>query len=259
MSTDRPSARIVVIGNELLSGKIQDSNSPWLMRRLRALGVACSGVVVVPDTIPEISAAVRSASAGADFVFTSGGVGPTHDDVTMAGVAAAFDVPLEEHPIIRAFLDDRWKGAKAPARLRMAQVPRGTEVLDSQSFPVVRCRNVYIFPGVPRLFRGRFATIEHLFVGTPLVCSALVTSQGESELAPLLEEVLESFAEVEIGSYPRWQSGRWEVLLTLEGVSAQRVSDALEALVSKVDPERLFTVHEEYDLDANNDPETVGQ
>ena len=259
MVTSRPNARIVVIGNELLSGKIQDSNSPWLMRRLRLLGVACSGLVVVPDTVSDIAEAVSKASAEADFVFTSGGVGPTHDDVTMAGVAAAFDVPLEEHPIIRAFLDDRWRGAKAPARLRMAQVPRGTEVLDTQSFPVVRCRNVYIFPGVPRLFRGRFETVEHLFTGTPLACSALVTSQGESELAPLLEGVLESFPEVEIGSYPRWESGQWEVLLTLEGVSAEQVSDALAALLSRVDPERLCTVHKDYRLDGQDDAERDGQ
>jgi len=258
MSSSRPSARIVVIGNELLSGKVTDSNSPWLMRRLRSLGVRCAGVVVVPDTVDEIGAAVHSASQRADFVFTSGGVGPTHDDVTMAGVAQGFRVPLEEDPIIRTFLDEKWRGPKTEARLRMAQVPRGTEVLDTRSFPVVRFRNVYIFPGVPRLFRGRFETIAHLFVGTPLFCSALLTHQGESELAPLLEEVLALFPEVELGSYPRWQGPGWEVLITLEGSSAEQVSTALAALTSRLDPERLQAVHEKYRLEDDTGAESGG-
>jgi len=246
MARARQFARIVVIGNELLSGKVQDTNSPWLMRRLRRLGVGCRGLVVVPDTVDEIAAAVRSASSAADFVFTSGGVGPTHDDVTMAGVAAAFGVQLEEDPVIRAFLDERWRGPKSPARLRMALVPAGTEVLDTQSFPVVRFQNVYILPGVPRLFRGRFETIEHMFSGAPMSCSALVTTQGESELAPLLEQVVERFPEVEIGSYPRWQGARWEVLLTLEQSDQGQVAAALSELTSSLDPEQLVGVHEPY-------------
>ena len=249
MHSNSPTARIVVIGNELLSGKIQDSNSPWLMRRLRTQGVRCVGLVCVPDTIEEVALAVRNAASAADFVFTSGGVGPTHDDVTMAGIAAAFDVQLEEHPVIRAFLDERWRGPRSPARLRMAQVPAGTEVLDTNSFPVVRCRNVYIFPGVPRLFRGRFESIAHLFSGPTLSCSSILSRQGESELAPLLEEVLAQYPSVEIGSYPRWNETSWEVLLILEHVDEGRLAKARDALLSALDPERLMDVQERYQPD----------
>jgi molybdenum cofactor synthesis domain-containing protein len=246
MHSNSPTARIVVIGNELLSGKVEDSNSPWLMQRLRAQGVHCLGLVCVPDTVAEVSAAVRNAASSADFVFTSGGVGPTHDDVTMAGIAAAFDVALEEHPVIRAFLDERWRGPRSPARLRMAQVPAGTEVLDTESFPVVRCRNVYIFPGVPRLFRGRFESISHLFSGPTLACSAILSEQGESELAPLLEGVLTKHPSVDIGSYPRWKKTRWEVLLILEHTDEELLSQARKALLDTIDRERIIEVHEQY-------------
>ena len=246
MPSKRPSARIVVIGNELLSGKVEDSNSPWLMRRLRAQGVECVGLVCVPDNVEEIAHSVRTASTAADFVFTSGGVGPTHDDVTMAGVAEAFGVRLEEHPVIRAFLDERWRGPRSPARLRMAQVPAGTEVLDTESFPVVRCRNVYIFPGVPRLFRGRFESISHLFSGPTVPCSAVLTRQGESELAPLLEEVLDECAGLDIGSYPRWQASGWEVLLLLEHDNEAQLDRARSALLERIDTDRLIAIHERY-------------
>jgi len=246
MPPTRPSARIVVIGNELLSGKIEDTNSPWLMRRLREQGVECLGLVCVPDSVEEIASAVRAASTSADFVFTSGGVGPTHDDVTMAGVAGAFGVDLFEHPVIREFLDERWRGPRSPARLRMAQVPEGTEVLDTQSFPVVRCRNVYIFPGVPRLFRGRFESVSALFSGPTLVCSAVITHQGESELAPLLEEVLDRCPGLDIGSYPRWQPSGWEVLLILEHDDEEQLDHARETLIERIDDERIVAVHERY-------------
>ena len=245
-AASRPSARIVVIGNELLSGKVADSNSPWLMRRLRAQGVECLGLVCVPDTVADIAAAVRKASQTAKFVFTSGGVGPTHDDVTMAGVAAAFDVPLEEHPVIRAFLDERWRGPRSPARLRMARVPAGTEVLDSESFPVVRCHNVYIFPGVPRLFRSRFDCVSHLFSGPTLACSAVLTGQGESALAPLLEEVLDTHDGLEIGSYPRWQESQWQVLIVLEHLDANQLSEAHQALLDRLDTEQILAIHDSY-------------
>jgi molybdopterin-biosynthesis enzyme MoeA-like protein len=140
----------------------------------------------------------------------------------------------------------------------MAQVPEGTEVLDTQSFPVVRCRNVYIFPGVPRLFRGRFESISALFSGPIVASSALITRQGESELAPLLEEVLDLFSGLEIGSYPRWRASGWEVLIILEHDDETQLDLARSTLVERIDKDRLTEVHERYktgeqpDLESGN-------
>ncbi|MBJ94232.1 MAG: molybdopterin-binding protein [Rickettsiales bacterium] len=246
MANPRPCVRIVVIGNELLNGKVQDSNSPWLIRRLRDQGLVCSGLVCVPDLIEDIAAAVSSAAQKADFVITSGGVGPTHDDVTMEGVAAAFGMELIEHPQLRAFLDEKWRGPRFPARLRMARVPQGSDVLQTEGFPVVRYRNVYIFPGVPRLFRSRFETVSHLFQGRPFSSSAVLTGQRESELAPLLEEVLGLHTELEIGSYPRATESGWEVLLILEHDDEPTLDRARCALIERLDPKQVLAIHERY-------------
>ena len=242
----RKSARIVVIGNEVLSGKVIDQNSPFLLRRLRQLGVDCLGLVVVPDIIDVIAAAVREASAAADLVFTTGGVGPTHDDVTMESIAQAFDLPIIEHPRILELLEEHWRGPKAPARLRMALVPEGAEVIEGPEFPQVRVRNVYIFPGVPSLLQRRFEAIEELVRGPRLPCKALYTLQGESELAPYMEAVAREYPGVEIGSYPQWGNHEYRVLITLECSSSEDVEAATRLLANLVNDEDLVRIDEDY-------------
>ena len=169
MST-RPKARIVVIGNEVLSGKVLDQNTPFLLGRLRTLGVKCVGVVIVSDALEEIAAAVRAASDGADFVITTGGIGPTHDDLTIEAVAQAFDVAVIESPALRDLIETRWTQSRGEARFRMARVPEGAVLAGDPAFPTVEFRNVHILPGVPRLVRGRFAAIEARFRAPP--CTA---------------------------------------------------------------------------------------
>jgi len=247
----RLTARLVIIGNEVLSGKVLDANTPFLLRRLRQVGVDCQGVVVVADVPAEISAAVRHAAEAADLVFTTGGVGPTHDDVTMASIADAFDVPLVEHPKLLEFLEERWRGPRAPARLRMARVPQGADLLFEGEFPQVRMRNVYIFPGVPKLLRRRFAAIEHLFAGQAPCCAAVFTDETESELAPLLEQVVAQLQDVEIGSYPQWGEASYRVLLTIEAASQAVVDEGVDRLVELLDPDRLQGVERSYHPEGN--------
>jgi len=246
LEKSRLSARLVIIGNEVLSGKVLDANTPFLLRRLRQIGVDCQGVVVVADVPAEIAAAVRYASGSADLVFTSGGVGPTHDDVTMESVAQAFEVPLVEHPKLVQFLEERWRGPRAPARLRMARVPEGAELLLEGEFPQVRMKNVYIFPGVPKLLKRRFAAIEHLFAGEAPCCAAVFTDETESELAPLLEQVVEQLHGVEIGSYPQWGEASYRVLLTIEASNQERVDEGVDLLVQLLDSERLHGINRSY-------------
>ena len=242
----RPTARVVVIGDEILSGKVQDANSPWLLRELRRRGVACPGLVVVPDLVQDVADAVRLASRTADHVFTSGGVGPTHDDVTMAGVAAAFDRPLVAHPLLLAFLRARSPAAPGSARERMALVPEGAVVEELGQFPQVSVENVWIFPGVPRLFRNRWQAVADRFAGERRRCAAVLTQQGEGELAEHLEATVAAHPGVDVGSYPHWDDPDVRVLITLEADAEALCQAAVDALVQRLDPARLVGVERDY-------------
>jgi molybdenum cofactor synthesis domain-containing protein len=144
-------AGIILIGNELLSGKVADANAVYLCRELRALGVDVRRIVVIPDEVERIASEVIEFSRGFDVVFTSGGVGPTHDDVTIEGVARAFGVPVVRDPGMVAALEGFLGDHLNPARLRMAEIPEGAHPMtaDGLVFPAVVMHNVYVLPGVP--------------------------------------------------------------------------------------------------------------
>jgi len=245
MSTVR-TARLVIIGNEILSGKVVDANGPHLLRRLRQLGVRCTGVIVVPDEIDRIAEAVCEASAAADVVFTTGGVGPTHDDCTMEAVARGFGVPLVDDPELVRLLVEVWKSPPTAAGMRMARVPEGAEVTAGHRFPQVRFRNVWILPGVPELMRSKFEAIAAQIEGAPVACSALRTKQRESAIAEHLEATDAAFEEIEIGSYPRWDTDEYRVLVTLEGPDPARVAAAVQDLADRLDPALLRGVIVDY-------------
>lgn len=236
-----PSAAVIIIGNEILSGKFPDENGPYLIRRLRELGVDLGRIVVLPDVIEVIASEVRAASARFDHVFTTGGVGPTHDDLTFPAIAAAFDRPLARHPVLARVLEERSQGRSVNvAAYRMTEVPVGAELWwdGSVVYPLVVMHNVAIFPGVPALLKLKFEAVAHRFQGVPVVCRRLVTELGEPEIADALTEAAERWPAVAIGSYPRFETSPHTVIVTMEG----RDPDALAAceawLVERV-PERL--------------------
>src|SRR5712691_3132226 len=148
-------AGIILIGNEILSGKIADVNAAYLCRELRQLGVDVRRISVVPDEVELIAREVGAQSRDFDVVFTSGGVGPTHDDVTIEGVARAMGVPVVRHPRLVATLEGYYRGELNDAHLKMAEVPDGAELMADGElvFPAVVVRNIYILPGVPEIFR----------------------------------------------------------------------------------------------------------
>jgi molybdenum cofactor synthesis domain-containing protein len=150
-----PSAGILIIGNEILSGKVADANSPYFCRELRPLGVDVERIVTIPDEIVTIAREVREMSEAYDVVLTSGGIGPTHDDLTIEGVAAAFELAIEHSESIEARIRRATGGDLNESQRKMAQVPSGSTLLDGGDvwFPLVVVRNVYIFPGVPVLLR----------------------------------------------------------------------------------------------------------
>ena len=226
-----PSAAAVIIGNEILTGKFADENGPFLIRRLRALGTDLVRLVTIPDTLDVIAGEVRACSSACDFVFTTGGVGPTHDDVTLEGIALAFGRPL----VVADRLVDLMKRYEIEVNdmtLRMAQVPEGTVLVDSpgSSYPVLRCENVWIFPGVPRLMQSKFEALAPTFAGQAVHTDRLYVTAWESDIAADLASVASAHDTVEIGSYPRYGEGDYNVIVTLESRDPAALASAAAEL-----------------------------
>jgi molybdenum cofactor synthesis domain-containing protein len=235
-------AALVLVGNELLSGKVQERNLEPLAGALRALGIRLERVVVVGDQRPAIADEVRAASARFDVVFTSGGVGPTHDDVTLEGVADGFGVPLEQHPRLVALLREVYGERCTEDHLLMARVPAGSELRASPEvkWPTVVMRNVWVMPGVPELFRMKLSIVrDHLIGPTPIVSRALFTHMEETDLKPLLDRVVARYPEVEIGSYPKWFDASYKTKVTFDGVSEAKVDQANAELVALLPAEAV--------------------
>lgn len=227
-------AGIVIIGNEVLSGKTQDTNSHYLSKELRALGVELRRVVVIPDEIDLIGREVAAFSRDFDFVFTTGGVGPTHDDVTMAGIARGFGVKVVRHPELERRLRDRHGENINEARLRMAEIPEGAELVGDWSLfgPVAKMKNVFIFPGIPKVLQDRFAAIKERFREAPYFLKVVYSKEGEGVIADFLNDLLAGFPELLLGSYPVLDNPDYRVKLTLESKDAAYLERAFQKLLS---------------------------
>ncbi len=205
-------AAVLLIGDELLSGKIRDENGYFLAQFLRRRGIKLAEIATVGDDRVEIGLALRRLAAKADILFTSGGVGPTHDDVTLEAIAEATARPLERHPELEASLRAHYKERINPAALAMADVPRGTQLRAGGGWPVLRLdveeARIYILPGVPGLLRSKVEQLEQLEGELPQgdgwALRLLHSTLDESKLAPILAEAEAAYPKVAIGSYPRW-------------------------------------------------------
>jgi molybdopterin-biosynthesis enzyme MoeA-like protein len=233
-----------VIGNELLSGKVEEANVHVLARTLRGLGVELRRVVLILDDIDEIAREVELLARAHDWLFTSGGVGPTHDDVTVMGVAKAFGVAAVEDPTLASMLREHYKERCTEGHLRMALVPEGATLESSGEirWPTIRFRNVWLMPGVPEIFRMKLPVIVgHIATGTPFVSRAVFTMMDEGDLKPLLDAIVERFPDVGVGSYPKWQDPTYRTKLTFDGRVEARVDqarDAFVALLPEGEPQR---------------------
>jgi molybdenum cofactor synthesis domain-containing protein len=232
-----PTAAILIVGNEILSGKVADENAAYLIGELRALGVSLRRIEVVPDEVDDIAAAVRALSARFDIVFTSGGVGPTHDDVTLAAIARAFGVPVVRHPELESLLRDRSRDRLFERDLRMADVPAGARLehgTTGGTWPVVVMNNVWILPGVPSIFRRKFDAVRERFRASPIYARAVYSRAEEGAIAGTLDEAVAAFPDVELGSYPHLDALDHRVKITLDGRDAAEVSRALAYLVERL-------------------------
>jgi FAD synthetase len=237
-------AGVLVIGNEILSGKVVDANSPYLCRELRELGVEVERILTIPDDTSLIAREVRTMSDVYDWVFTSGGIGPTHDDLTMEGIGAAFGLPLELNESISARIERALGAPLNASQRKMAMLPKGARLIDSGDlwFPVVIVENVHIFPGIPELLRRKFESIRERFRGVPFVLKRVYVKRRESEIAETLHGLLARFPGLMLGSYPRVGEEAFHVLLTLESRDAGYVQRALDALLDQLSPDAVHKV-----------------
>lgn len=232
-----PTAAILVIGNEVLSGKIEEKNARFLIGELRELGVALQCILTIPDEPEVIAAAVKDLAARFEFVFTSGGVGPTHDDVTISSIARAFNKPIVRHPELEGMLRRYFGEAIDETRLRMADVPEGAELVYGADlkYPVMACGNVFIFPGVPELFRKKFTAIRERFRVAPFYLLIIHSLEDEFDIATRLQVVADTHPDVAIGSYPNFVTPEYKVKLTLESKIEAEVNAAHRALLLVLD------------------------
>jgi len=230
-STRAPTAAIIVIGDEVLSGKVEEQNARFLVRELRKLGVAVRRIEVIPDVLEEIAACVRKASKDYDCVFTTGGIGPTHDDVTIAAIASAFVVPVVRDAQVAANIREVSGDRFFERDLRMADVPEGADLIYGEGathsrWPVVAFRNVYVLPGVPSILQRKFTMIRARFSAPPFFSRAVFSRDGEGAIAHVLDRAAADFPSVAIGSYPHVDALDHKVLITLDGRDEASVAKA---------------------------------
>ena len=233
-----PTAAVLIIGNEILSGRTQDANLAYLGRELAQLGIRIVEARVVPDIEAEIVEAVNELRAKATYLFTTGGIGPTHDDITSESIAKAFGVAWTLHPEAHRILLDHYGPEKLnAARLRMAHTPAGASLIANpvSKAPGVRIGNVYILAGIPAIAQAMFQSLKHELSGGPPLLSATVTAYAaEGIVAGGLEAIQKRYPGLDIGSYPFQQQGRFGTQLVVRGTDAAALSAARDEITRLV-------------------------
>lgn len=233
-----PTAAMLVIGDEILSGRTRDANMFYLAGELTNHGIDLKEVRVVSDDAQAIVTAVTALSGNYDHVFTSGGIGPTHDDITADCIARAFDAHLDVRDDARAILAAHYletgKELNA-ARLRMARIPEGAILIENpvSAAPGFTIRNVHVMAGVPTVFQAMVASVlPSIAGGAPLLSQTLRVDRGEGDIAEILSQVADDFPDVSIGCYPFQQNGAFGANVVLRGTDGAQIEAALNALTA---------------------------
>jgi molybdenum cofactor synthesis domain-containing protein len=237
-------AAALIIGDEILSGKVADTNGPLLIALLADLGVRLQRLVYLGDEMDDIAAEVRACSDRFDAVITSGGIGPTHDDCTIAAVARAFGVGVDRDPDLEAMIRAWWADRLTDDALRMADVPAGARLLYGGDglLPLVVIRNVYLLPGIPRLFEAKLPALRSELAGVRLCLSSLYLRSDESRVAALLRQVDGEFPAVKIGSYPRLEAEDFRIWVTVEAEDGDVLEGAVARLLALLPADEVVRV-----------------
>jgi len=233
-------ACVLIIGNEILSGRTQDANLAYLAQGLNSVGVTLREARVIPDIAEVIVATVNELRAKFDYFFTTGGIGPTHDDITSECVARAFGVPWtlnpEAHQIMLAQYRDR-PGELNEARLRMAHTPEGASLIRNpvSRAPGFRMGNVFVMAGIPRVMQAMFDGVKHeLKGGRPMLARSIACHLPEGIIAKGLAEIQGRYPDLDIGSYPFYRRGEFGTSLVLRGRDPDRLAGAAQEVVALV-------------------------
>jgi len=231
-----PTAAMIVIGDEILSGRTRDSNMHFLAGQLTEKGVDLREVRVVADDRDQIIGAVQAASAAYDHVFTSGGIGPTHDDITADCIAAAFGRSIDVRDDARAILAAHYERAGTDlnaARLRMARIPDGAALIDNpvSAAPGFTVQNVHVMAGVPSVFQAMVASVlPGITGGAALISKTLRVDRGEGDIAGPFGAVAQAFPDLSMGSYPFQKDGKYGAHLVIRGNDETQIDAALAQL-----------------------------
>ena len=238
-------ASFLIIGNELLTGKVEEQNLRPLAQTLRKRGVRLVESRVVPDETAAIVKAAQELSAATDVVFSSGGVGPTHDDITMDAMAEAFDTTVHVHPRLLSLLKTVYGEDLSDGQRRLARMPVAAHFVDAPGteaeWPGVVMKNVWILPGIPELFRSKLRLVrQHITApGEPWVSAEVGCVTDESELKPHIDATVRAFPDVDVGSYPRWFGSKIRTLITFDGRRPDRVEAAAADFRQRLDQQEL--------------------
>jgi len=237
--SDAPvTAAFLVIGDEILSGRTKDKNIGFLADYLTAIGIDLKEVRIVPDEQDKIVAAVNALRSQYTYVFTSGGIGPTHDDITADSIAAAFGVSVDVDPRARAILEDHYpQGELTPARLRMARIPEGAELIENpvSKAPGFRIKNVHVMAGVPMIMQAMMDAIAPtLKTGRKMLSRSVDADVPESRLADQIGQIQNTYPDTLIGSYPRTKDGRFTTQIVVRSRDETLLSQATAAVEAAV-------------------------
>ncbi len=235
-----PSAGLVIIGNEILSGRTQDANTAFLGRSLADMGIRLLEIRVVPDVLDAVVEAVNTLRERYTYVFTTGGIGPTHDDITADCVAAAFGVPLLEDPraldrLLAHYADPSQLNA---ARRRMARIPEGADLIDNpvSGAPGFRIGNVHVLAGVPKIMQAMFDGVKHTLVGgAPVLSVSVSATVREGDMAEELGAIQVSFPETDIGSYPFAKGNRIGASVVIRGTNRDQLAAAADQVAAMME------------------------
>lgn len=239
MTSSTPRAAVILIGNEILSGKTHDRNLSYLGVELGVLGIRVERALVIRDEAETIAGAVNEYRKTFDYVFTTGGIGPTHDDITSASVAQAFGVELIEDPEALRRLTSRYGGEVTPARRKMAQVPAGAKLIDNpiSQAPGFQLENVFVLAGIPEIAQAMFKSLKPKLTGGPAIHSRSIDAfLSEGQIASALGEIDAEFPGVDVGSYPFVRDGRFGVNVvarSTELADVRAIIDRVEALMKE--------------------------
>lgn len=229
-ASSKATAAVVIIGEEILSGRTQDTNLGTIARFLGEIGIPVKEARVVGDVTEEIAEAVNTLRARYTYLFTTGGIGPTHDDITADSIGFAFGVPVEHHPDALAILDAHYRpGEFNEARRRMARVPRGGTLIDNpiSKAPGFQIGNVFVMAGIPRVMAAMLVSLRpRLTGGAPLLSHTLSVFAGEGTIADTLSDAQAAYPDVAMGSYPFYRQERYGTSLVLRADSPERLQEA---------------------------------